>query len=230
MNLATVVRNQTPDFQALESLCKDIHQHAELSHREGRIAAVIILQLRGLGFDVHGNIGGHGVVGVLSNGLGPVVLLRAELHALPIKEETGLRFASTRCMDDLWGRRQPVMHACGHDMHTTCLVGAAKPLLDARSEWSGTVITLFQPNEEHTGGARAMVDDGLYDKIGARPDIILAQHLMQIPSGSVSVREGPVLVSADTVKIRIYSSEGYAASPQVSIDIAVVASEIVLKL
>jgi metal-dependent amidase/aminoacylase/carboxypeptidase family protein len=111
-----------------------------------------------------------------------------------------------------------------------CLTGAAELLLNARSEWSGTVIALFQPNEEHTGGASAMVDDGLNDKIGARPDAVFAQHLMQIASGSVSIRKGPVLVSADTVRIRIYSSEGYAANPQVSIDIVAVASKIILEL
>ena len=181
-------------------------------------------------FDVVEGIGGCGIVGILRNGLGPVVLLRAELDALPIKEQTGLPFQSNEYMDDWWGHRQPVMHACGHDMHIASLLGAAELLHNARSEWAGTLIALFQPNEEHTGGAQAMLDDHLYERLGVRPDAVFAQHLSPIPSGSISIRPGPVLVSADTVRVRLFSSQGRAANPQVSIDVVVLASKIILAL
>ncbi|KAK0645421.1 hypothetical protein B0T16DRAFT_411141 [Cercophora newfieldiana] len=230
MDPSAIVRKYSPELSPLETLYKDIHQHPELSQFESRTASVIGERLRVLGLDVTAKIGGQGVVGVLRNGPGPVVLLRAELDALPIKEQTGLPFQSTEYMDDWWGRRQPVMHACGHDMHMASLMGAAELLRNARSEWSGTVMALFQPNEEHTGGAQAMLDDNLYERLGVQPDVVFAQHLMQIPSGSISIRPGPVLVSADTVRIRLFSSEGYASNPQVSVDIVVVASKIILAL
>ena len=156
-------------------------------------------------------------------------MLRAELDALPIKEQTGLPYMSTEYMADMWGQEHDVMHACGHDMHMACLIAAAKLLSDARSEWSGTLEVLFQPNEEHTGGAEAMVNDGIYERIPI-PHVVMAQHLLQIPSGTVSVRGGPVLVSADTVKVRIFSTMGHAANPQVAVDVGIVASKIIVRL
>ncbi|KAK4221672.1 hippurate hydrolase [Podospora fimiseda] len=231
MDLGAVVRKYCPELSPLEALYKHVHQHPELSGRELQTASLISEHLRGLGLNVTKGVGGHGVVGVLRNGDGPVVLLRAELDALPIQELTGLPFASTQFMEDSWGRRQPVMHACGHDMHMASLMGAAQLLLNARSEWTGTVVVLFQPNEEHTGGAQAMIDDGLYEKIGiAYPDAVFAQHLMQTPTGSVSIKPGPVLVSAETVRIRMFSSEGYIANPQRSVDVSVVVSKVILAL
>ncbi|TPX11561.1 uncharacterized protein E0L32_007772 [Thyridium curvatum] len=229
MTLRDVVDRWAPPLEPLEKLYKDIHANPELSRLEERTASVVASRLREIRYDVHEAIGGHGVVGVLENGPGKVVLLRAELDALPIREQTNISYASTKRMADWWGRDQPVMHACGHDLHMTCLLAAAELLEAARSEWAGTLLVLFQPNEEHTGGAQAMVDDGLYDKV-PRPDIVMAQHLMQIPSGAVSIKPGPVLVSADTVNIRIFSSEGHPANPQVSVDVAVVASKIIARL
>lgn len=229
LDLASIIETFAPPLAQFESLYKDIHQHPDLSCSEGRTSSIIADRLQDLGFDVRESIGGHGVVGVLQNGPGKVVMLRAELDALPIQEQTGLSFSSTKRMADMWGRDQPVMHACGHDMHMACLVAAAKLLHDARSTWAGTLEVLFQPNEEHTGGAQSMIDDGLYEKI-PKPDVIMAQHLMQIPSGTLSVKSGPVLVSADTVKLRVFSSEGYVANPQVSVEISVVISKVVLRL
>ncbi|UKZ88687.1 uncharacterized protein TrAFT101_004430 [Trichoderma asperellum] len=229
IDLASTIETFAPPLAQFENLYKDIHQHPELSCSEARTSSIIADRLQDLGFDVRQSIGGHGVVGVLQNGPGKVVMLRAELDALPIQEQTGLSFSSTKRMADMWGRDQPVMHACGHDMHMACLIAAAKLLHDARSAWAGTLEVLFQPNEEHTGGAQSMINDGLYEKI-PKPDVVMAQHLMQIPSGTLSIKSGPVLVSADTVKLRVFSSEGHAANPQVSVEISVVVSKIVLRL
>lgn len=132
-------------------------------------------------------------------------------------------------MLDTWGREQAVMHACGHDMHMACLMAASKLMLQARSCWNGTLIVVFQPDEEHTGGARAMVDGGLYDRVPI-PDVVLAQHAMAIKSGMVSVRDGPVLVSADTMNIRMFASVGYRVNPQLTVNAVVVASKIVVRL
>lgn len=229
MDLEAIVQRFSPDLAPIENVYKAIHQYPELSCRENRTASTIASQLREMGLHVHEKIGGHGVVGVFENGLGKIVMLRAELDALPIKEQTELPYASKEHMDDMWGHRQPVMHACGHDMHMACLLAAAKLLVDAKSEWSGTLIVLFQPNEEHTGGAQAMVDDRLYDKI-PMPDVVMAQHLMQIPSGSVSIKPGHVLVSADTMRIRVFSSEGHPMNPQVAVDVGVLTSNIVVRI
>lgn len=223
------MRRFTPDLEPFESIYKDIHQYPELSCYEERTASVVAEILQSMGFAVHQNIGGHGVVGVLENGPGKVVMWRAELDALPIKEQTGLPFSSSEHMVDMWGREKPVMHACGHDMHMACLLAAAKLLSDARDEWKGALEVLFQPNEEHTGGAQAMVSDGLYDKV-PKPDAVLAQHLIPMPSGSVSIKPGPVLASADTVKVRIFASEGREINPHVAAELSIVASKIIMRL
>ncbi|UKZ61395.1 uncharacterized protein TrAtP1_002660 [Trichoderma atroviride] len=230
MTVADIIHCFAPDLAPFDLLYKDIHQYPELSCFEARTSSVIADYLRHLSLDihVHDTIGGYGVVGILNNGPGKVVILRAELDALPIEEQTGVPYSSKKHMADRWGREKPVMHACGHDMHMACLMAAAKLLVSARAEWSGTLVLLFQPNEEHTGGAQAMVDDGLYDKIPT-PDVVMAQHLLPIHSGAVSLRAGPVLVSADTVCIRIFASEGHTANPQVTVDIIGVASKIILR-
>lgn len=217
------------NLEPFERIYKNIHQNPELSRREENTAALISSELRSIGYEVHDAIGGYGLVGILKNGPGKVVMLRSELDALPIEEQTGLPYASTKRMKDWWGREQPVMHACGHDMHMVCLLAASRLLFDSKAEWSGTVVILYQPNEEHTGGAQAMLNDGLYERVPV-PDIVMAQHLMQIPAGSVSIKSGHVLVSADTASIRIFSSEGYSANPQISINAAVVASQVIVKL
>jgi amidohydrolase len=227
-SIKRIVNRFKPDLNEFEDLYKDLHKHAELSRREVRTSSVVAGYLRKLDFNVHERVGGYGVIGILDNGPGKAVLLRAELDALPIKEETGVPYASTQHMEDWWGRVQPVMHACGHDMHMASLMAAAKLLLDAKSEWSGTLIIIFQPNEEHLGGARAMIEDGLYNYIPV-PDIALAQHLLFTRSGQLSIKKGPVLASADTIKIKVFSTEGYSANPQLNIDPVLLASNIVLK-
>src|SRR3954451_24427995 len=141
-----------------EDLYRDVHRHPELSHEERRTAALVADGLRGDGFEVHEGIGGTGVVGVLRNGEGPVVLLRADMDALPVREATGLPYASEVTATDAEGNEVPVMHACGHDVHVTCLAGAAQLLADGTEHWSGTLIALFQPAEETGDGARGMVE------------------------------------------------------------------------
>ena len=169
------------------------------------------------------------MVGVLQNGEGPVVMLRAELDALPIQEATNLPYASTKHMIDQYGIDRPVMHACGHDMHLTCLLAASELMHSSRSHWNGTLIVLFQPTEEHTGGAQAMLDDGLYDKVKV-PDIVLGQHSMPIRTGRVNVRSGPILSAADTVKIRIDSTSETSVNPQNGVNPIDIAASIVVKL
>src|SRR3954453_9954823 len=144
-----------------EALYRDIHQHPELSHQEQRTAGLVADRLRDAGFEVHEGVGGTGGVGVLRNGDGATVLLRADMDALPVRESTGLPYASTATATDGDGNEVPVMHACGHDVHVACLLGAARLLASAREAWRGTLVALFQPAEETGDGARGMVDDDL---------------------------------------------------------------------
>src|SRR5579864_8505658 len=186
-----------------EALYKDLHQHPELSHQEKRTAGRVAARLHEYGFTVQSGIGGTGVVGVLANGSGPTVLLRADMDALPVREDTGAEYASTVTAPDGDGREVPVAHACGHDVHVSCLLGAGKLLADHRGQWNGTLVTLFQPAEETGDGARGMVDDGLLQRIPA-PDVALAQHVLPGIAGTVGTRPGPFLTEADSMKITVY--------------------------
>jgi amidohydrolase len=159
--------------------------------------------LNTLGFTVIGGFGGHGFVGVLQNGEGPVVMLRADMDALPVKELTGLPYASSKTMVDRYGQKNPVMHACGHDVHVACLMGAAELLHSARSTWSGTLICLFQPGKEDGAGAREMVKDGLFGKI-PKPDILLGQHVVKTKAGTVQIRSGAALSACDCFDVRLF--------------------------
>ncbi|OFB37454.1 amidohydrolase [Mycolicibacterium sp. (ex Dasyatis americana)] len=203
-----------------EPLYRELHQHPELSHQERRTAGVVAARLRESGLDVHEGVGGTGVVGVLGSGDGPRVLLRADMDALPVTEATGLPYASAE---------PGVMHACGHDVHVTCLLGAAELFARATDHWRGTVITLFQPAEEVGGGARGMVDDGLVDLIGP-VDVALAQHVFPAPAGQVRTRTGPVLSAADSLRITVYGRGGHGSMPHATVDPVVLASMIVIRL
>jgi hippurate hydrolase len=160
----------------LADLYRDLHRHPELSFQETRTAGIAAERLRAAGFDTTEGVGGTGVVGVLRNGPGPVALLRADMDGLPVLEDTGLEYASTARGVDPNGDDVPVAHACGHDMHVSCLVGATAELAAARDTWSGTLLAVFQPAEELGAGAQAMIDDGLFDRFG-RPDVVLGQHV-----------------------------------------------------
>ncbi|HEX7824969.1 MAG TPA: M20/M25/M40 family metallo-hydrolase, partial [Mycobacterium sp.] len=185
MSRATDVLAGLPTVRAWqEDLYRDLHEHPELSHQEHRTAKLVSDRLNELGYQVTEGVGGTGVVGILRNGDGASVLMRADMDALPVAEATGLPYASTVHATNAAGKDVPVMHACGHDTHVTCLLGAAALLADGRDHWQGTAIALFQPAEELGGGAAGMVADGLADIVG-KVDVALGQHVAPAPAGCV---------------------------------------------
>ncbi|GAA1876089.1 amidohydrolase [Actinomadura bangladeshensis] len=212
-----------------EDLYRDLHRNPELSHQERRTAGKVAERLRADGLDVREGVGGTGVVGVLRNGDGPTVLLRADMDALPVREATGLDYASTATATDGDGNEVPVAHACGHDVHVTCLLGAASLLAAATDHWNGSLVALFQPAEETSGGARGMVDDGLADLI-PEPDVALAQHVLAAPAGQVGTRSGPVFTTADSMRITLHGKGGHGSMPQAAVDPVVLAAMIVVRL
>lgn len=212
-----------------EDLYRDLHQHPELSHQEHRTADLVVGRLRGSGYEVRDRIGGTGVVGVMRNGSGPTVLMRADMDALPVQEATGLPYASTVRANDAAGKDVPVMHACGHDMHVTCLLGAAALLAEGTEHWKGTAIALFQPAEEVGDGARSMVDDDLANVIPS-VDVALAQHVMPTPAGFVGTHRGAVLAAADSMRIKVYGRGAHGSMPQAAVDPVVLAAMIVVRL
>jgi amidohydrolase len=212
-----------------EELYRDVHQHPELSHQERRTAGLVADRLRAAGYEVHENVGGTGVVGILRNGDGPAVLLRADMDALPVREATGLPYASEATATDADGNDVPVMHACGHDVHVTCLAGAAQLLADGRAHWQGTVIALFQPAEEVGDGARGMVGAGLAELIPT-PQVALAQHVMPGPAGVVGTHAGAALSAADSMRITVHGRGAHGSMPQAAVDPVVLAAMIVVRL
>lgn len=213
----------------LEEFYKDLHAHPELGHQEHRTAARVAQRLENCGYQVHRGIGGTGLVGVLANGDGPTVLLRADMDALPVREDTGVPYASTVTAEDASGRQVPVAHACGHDLHTTCLLGAARLMAATLEPWQGTVLALFQPAEEPGDGADGMLADGLTDRV-PRPDVAFAQHVLPYPAGQVGTRAGSFLSAADNLKITVYGRGAHGSAPQAAIDPVVMASLIVVRL
>ena len=212
-----------------EDLYRDVHQHPELSHQETRTAGLVAERLRAAGFEVHEKVGGTGVVGVLRNGDGATVLLRADMDALPVREATGLPYASEVTGTDADGNEVPVMHACGHDMHVACLAGAAQVLADGRDHWHGTLIALFQPAEEVGDGARRMVEDGLSSLVPT-PQVALAQHVMPEPAGQLITHVGAALSAADSMRITLHGRGAHGSMPQAAVDPVVLAAMIVVRL
>ncbi|MBP0457033.1 amidohydrolase [Streptomyces montanisoli] len=215
--------------QDAEDLYKDLHAHPELGNDEHRTAARAAELLRGYGYEVTESIGTTGVVGVLANGDGPTVLLRADMDALPVREDTGLPYASTATVTGDDGDEQPVMHACGHDVHVTCMLGFARLMASAGDAWSGTLVTLFQPSEEKADGADGMVEDGLTDRV-PRPDVALAQHVLPYPAGYVGVRRGSFLSAADSLRVTLYGRGAHGSMPQAGVDPVVLAAMCVVRL
>lgn len=213
----------------LESLYQDIHAHPELSMQEKRTADVAAQRLGACGFDVRAGIGTTGLVGVLKNGNGPTIMVRADMDALPVREATGLPYASKATAVDREGKTVPVMHACGHDMHVTWLIGAATWLARNRDAWRGTLLPLFQPAEETGEGARVMIDDGLFHRV-PKPDAILGQHVMVGSSGVIRYRSGVVTSAGDSLQIRMFGRGAHGSMPQSSIDPVVMAAATVLRL
>jgi len=217
------------DLTDLAELYRDLHAHPELSFAEHRTAGIVAARLRDLGYQVTTGVGRTGVVGVLANGGGPVVLLRADMDALPVLEQTGLDYASTARGTDNDGNAVPVMHACGHDMHVTCLLGAAAELAASANDWSGTLLLVFQPAEEAGTGAQAMVDDGLYTRFPV-PSIVLGQHVMPLPAGVLGVHAGPAFAAGDALRIVLHGKGGHGSRPETTVDPILMAAATVLRL
>ncbi|MFS8103857.1 amidohydrolase [Lentzea alba] len=213
----------------LHELYRDLHQYPELSLQEFRTAGVLADALRPLGYEVTTGVGGTGVVGVLRNGDGPVVMLRADIDALPVEEATGLPYASTARATNADGVEVPVAHACGHDMHATCLIGAAERLARTREEWSGTLLLVFQPAEELGRGARDMVEDGLFERFG-KPDVVLAQHVGPLPAGMIAHGSGPLMAASDSVKVTLFGRGGHGSAPEIAVDPVLMAAHVVVRL
>jgi amidohydrolase len=220
------LRNLLPD---LERLYTDIHAHPELSMQETRTAGLAAQRLRRSGYEVTTGVGKTGVVGLLHNGSGPTVMLRADMDALPVEEATGVPYASHVEAKDRDGKNVPVMHACGHDMHVAWLVGATTLLAQTRAEWKGTVMAVFQPAEETAEGAQAMIDDKLFERF-PKPDVVLGQHVMVGPAGAIGGRSGAITSAADSLQIRLFGRGAHGSMPQASIDPVVMAAAVVLRL
>ena len=226
VELEALIRGLLPD---LERVYTDIHAHPELSMQETRTAGVAADRLRAADFEVTTGVGKTGVVGVLRKGDGPAVMLRADMDALPVREETGLPYASTATAADSSGKQVPVMHACGHDMHVAWLIGAATVLARTRDAWKGTLMAVFQPAEETGAGAQAMIDDGLLTRF-PRPDAVLGQHVMVGPAGAIGGRAGVITSAADSLQIRLFGRGAHGSMPQAAIDPVVMAAATVLRL
>src|SRR6202158_1905684 len=213
----------------LEAVYKDIHAHPELSMHETRTAQIAADHLKANGFEVTTGVGKTGVVGILRNGDEPTVMLRADMDALPIKEDTGLPYASTVTATGADGKTVPVAHSCGHDMHVSCLIGATSLFAKSRSAWRGTLMAVFQPGEETAQGAQAMIDDNLFKRF-AKPDVVLGQHVMSLPSGNIDWRTGVVTSAADSLQIRMFGRGAHGSMPEASIDPVVMAASTVMRL
>src|SRR5436305_107728 len=213
----------------LESVYKDIHSHPELSMQEERTAGIAAGFLRAAGYEVTTGIGKTGVVGLLRNGDGPTIMLRADMDALPVEEASGLPYASRITATDSDGKTVPVMHACGHDMHVAWLIGATTLFAQTRDAWRGTLMPVFQPAEETAQGAQAMIDDGLFKRF-PKPDVILGQHVMCMPAGVVGGRIGATTSAADSLQIKLFGRGAHGSMPEASVDPVVMAASTVLRL
>jgi len=224
-----VLKNLDQITPEIEGLYKDVHSHPELSMQETRTAGLAADRLRSAGFEVTTGVGKTGVVGILRNGDGPTVMLRADMDALPVEEMTGVPYASKIKTQDREGKTVPVGHMCGHDMHVACLAGATKLLAQAREAWHGTLLAVFQPGEETAEGAQAMIDDGLFDRF-PKPEVILGQHVMVGPAGTVAGRTGAITSAADSLQIRLFGRGAHGSMPQASIDPVIMAAATVMRL
>jgi hippurate hydrolase len=217
-------------YPDLAALYQDLHRHPELSRHEEKTSARIAERLRALGYDVTDHVGGFGVVAVMKNGKGPTLLMRADMDALPVEEKTGLPYASTVRTKNDAGETVPVMHACGHDVHMTSLVGAATLLAKAKSLWRGTLVLVGQPAEEGGPGSTAMLADGFLTRF-PRPDFAIALHDdNRLPAGQLGYAPGFAYANSDTVEITIYGRGGHGSAPQTTIDPIVIAARTVLAL
>ena len=217
-------------YPEAHSLYLDLHQNPELSAHEMQTAAKLAARLRSLGYAVSEHVGGTGIVAILKNGTGPVVMLRTELDALPVEEKTGLPYASkVRTKDDA-GRDVPVMHACGHDLHMAAIIGTAASMAHSKDTWHGTLMLIGQPAEETISGAKRMVDAGLFKQF-PKPDVAVALHVgNNLPAGKVGVIPGIMSTNADSLRVIIYGKGGHGSAPHTAIDPIVIAAKTVVGL
>ena len=218
------------DAERVKDIFKDIHQHAELGFMETRTASIVAKELRALGFHVKTGIGKTGVVGVLKNGKGPTFMFRGDMDALPIKEETGLPYASKVRVTNLDGVEVPVSHMCGHDAHTTWVIALAKAMTKLRDKWSGTLVLVAQPAEEPIEGAGAMIKDGLYTKHGVpKPDYFLTLHTAPFPTGAVVLTSGRINTGSQHIDVTFRGSGGHGSSPHVATDPIIMAGAAIMQ-
>jgi len=213
----------------MEEIYKDIHRHPELSMQEKRTAQIAANYLKKYNWEVTTGIGVTGVVGIMKNGEGPTVMLRADMDALPVTEATGVPYASTVRAKDEDGTEVGVSHVCGHDFHVTWLMGAARLLAEHKDQWSGTVLAIFQPGEEVGRGAKAMIDDGMITRF-PKPEIILGQHVMVGIAGYVGHRSGAILAGGDSLKVKIFGRGSHGSQPHTSIDPVIMAAATTIRL
>jgi hippurate hydrolase len=218
------------EYVSLEQLYKHLHANPELSFHEEKTAARIAEELSKAGYTVTAGVGKHGVVGVLKNGAGPTILVRTDLDALPVTENTGVEYASTVRVQDDQNNEVGVMHACGHDVHMTSFIGTARLLSQLKNQWRGTLVFIGQPAEERGGGARAMLKDGLFTKF-PKPDYCVAWHVAsELPAGTVGYCEGYALANVNSVDITIRGVGGHGAYPHTTKDPIVIAAETIMML
>ncbi|MEZ4771662.1 MAG: amidohydrolase [Bacteroidia bacterium] len=216
------------DYPYLDNLYKHLHSHPELSFHEKETGARLAKEMRDIGFEVTENLGGYGVVAVLKNGKGPTILIRTDTDGLPVVEETGVDYASTVKVKDDAGNEVGAMHACGHDIHMTVWTGTARLLQSLKKQWKGTLVFIAQPAEERGGGAKAMLDDGLYEKF-PKPDYALALHTKaELAAGTIGFRPGFALANVDMVDITVFGKGGHGAYPHTTIDPVVIAAKMIL--
>src|SRR5579863_10729756 len=217
-------------YPQTHALYVDLHEHPELSGHETETAAKLAAGLRNAGYEVTEHVGGTGVVAILKNGPGPVIMLRTELDALPVEEQTGLPYASTVRSKDDAGHDVPVMHACGHDLHMATLLDTAEIMTRSKNTWHGTLMLIGQPAEETISGADGMIRDGLFTRF-PKPDVAVALHVGNTePAGMVSITPGVYNTNADSVRITIYGKGGHASMPQSTVDPIVIAARTILAL
>lgn len=214
----------------LEALFLDFHRNPELSYKETRTAAIMAKEWRAAGFEVTEKIGGTGVVAVMKNGDGPTLMLRADMDGLPLVEDSGLDYMSTVTQVSIDGQEKPVMHACGHDVHITSLIGTGRQLAGMKDKWSGTLVLIAQPAEERIGGAKLMMDDGLYSRF-PKPDYAMAFHVSAgVPTGKIAVNSGIASSSSDSVDIIVHGVGAHGASPHRGKDPIVMGAQIIMNL
>jgi len=231
-DLASGVNHQLP---SLAETYKHLHRNPELSHHEEKTSAFLANQLRQIGYTVTEHVGkyqdgsqGYGIVAVLQNGAGPRLLIRSDMDALPLEEKTGLDYASTVHSTNPQGQDVSVMHACGHDIHMTVLLGVAREMIDLKSQWHGTLVLIGQPSEETIDGARAMLADGLYERFG-RPDFVLSEHDDSThAAGSIGLKGGPLFASSTSIDVTMRGIGAHGSAPQVSKDPVLMAAEFVV--